>query len=148
MAPFTLSRGDVFRIEFRVDPAAWAGSPPPDTIFLQPGGGQADGAASGCLVLEVFDGSRRIGSNPEAICGPLLLRAPPAATNPAQTSIDFSSIVTGGIQGRIDLRLVASRFTSDTLYTMALARSDAARGDGFFTGIRGGITITGQSIVR
>lgn len=146
-APFTLERGNVLRIEFTVNPAAWARIGAPDRILVLPGGGASSGAGEGCMSVEVYDGSRRIGSNAQMICGPIQLGPAPLTNDPSQVQVDFAPIIAGTIQGRIDLRLTATRTQSDALYTLSLSRSDPAR-PGFSTGILGGITITSQSILR
>jgi hypothetical protein len=149
VAPFTLSKGDTFRIEFRINPAGWAGLPTPDTMSIQlMGSGESDGDTDGCPV-EVYDGPRRVGSGKASSCYSIGIVQAGTTTGPGEPRdvlMDFAPILAGTIEGRIDLHVTAKRFTSNALYQIYLMKNT---GGGHYRGANdNAVTITSQTIIR
>ena len=145
VAPLTLRRGDVYRIRFRVDASAWGSGQAPNILDANiSANSSASGASNDCATARVFDGTRSLGSRGIPDCGFVRASAGAIAGQP-NLVIDFASIRSGTIDGRIDVQILADRFTADALYRLD---SLIDQGGGFAAGINGGVTITSQEIFR
>ena len=142
--PFVLSRGDQYRITFRINAATWSGSAAPDQLFVFPGAGEYDGnVSSGSgFAVEVFDGARQIGTAAEREGCPLLSFVASSPSDCTQYPIDFSTIQSGTIDGRIQLRFRGTQARVQGLFTLSLVRRSDSRV------IQNGVSITAQELFQ
>lgn len=106
-----LSQGDIYRMTFNITPTAWPAGFTPDVLILSVSAGTSCMAG---LTLEIFDGSQSLGLDPSGICGSnLFYGRPPTPNNP---QLDFSTIVSGTINGQVDIGLLGTTETFNGLW--------------------------------
>ena len=138
--PTSVARGDVYRLTFRTTPSAWSSESPPGnlSVFKQPGSGCTE------LAVDIYDGSRRLASN-AANTG-----SPPncslnvfSASGRSGEQMDFASIRSGTIDGRIDIRILGSGTVFDQFW-FAILCPEVSGADC----PSGGLTVTSRILIK